>query len=87
MASLTTTGLFVFSLLCLKFPFFFKDITETKSLIQHLPTIIPTIYLLLFRETCQAAYRDIVQPETPETEDKRNYSVRWLEFGDILRFF
>lgn len=36
-----------------------------------------------YRETCQAAYRGIVQPET---EDKRIYSVAWLKDEDISRF-
>lgn len=39
--------------------------------------------LKTYRETCQAAYRGIVQPET---EDKRIYSVAWLKDDDITRF-
>lgn len=39
--------------------------------------------LKTYRETCQAAYRGIVQPET---EDKRIYSVAWLKDEDISRF-
>lgn len=39
--------------------------------------------LKCYRETCQAAYRGIVQPET---EDKRIYSVAWLKDEDISRF-
>lgn len=65
------------------------EITETKSLIQDLPNyseeLLKMVCALLktYRETCQAAYRGIVQPET---EDKRIYSVAWLKDEDICRF-
>lgn len=68
---------------------FVKEITETKSLIQDLPNysddLLKMVCSLLktYRETCQAAYRGIVQPET---EDKRIYSVAWLKDEDISRF-
>uniref|UniRef100_A0A182VZJ9 Exocyst complex component Sec8 n=1 Tax=Anopheles minimus TaxID=112268 RepID=A0A182VZJ9_9DIPT len=64
-------------------------IAETKKLIQDLPTysdeLLKMVCSLLktYRETCQAAYRGIVQPET---EDKRIYSVAWLKDDDITRF-
>lgn len=69
--------------------FFFSGITETKQLIQDLPDysedLLKMVCKLLktYRETCQAAYRGIVQPET---EDKRIYSVAWLKDDDITRF-
>lgn len=69
--------------------FLFTEITETKSLIQDLPNyseeLLKMVCSLLktYRETCQAAYRGIVQPET---EDKRIYSVAWLKDEDISRF-
>lgn len=65
------------------------EITETKGLIQDLPNysddLLKMVCSLLktYRETCQAAYRGIVQPET---EDKRIYSVAWLKDEDISRF-
>lgn len=64
-------------------------ITETRNLIQDLPDysedLLKMVCSLLktYRETCQAAYRGIVQPET---EDKRIYSVAWLKDDDITRF-
>lgn len=64
-------------------------IAETKQLIQDLPSfhedMLKNVCSLLktYRETCQAAYRGIVQPET---EDKRIYSVTWLKDEDISRF-
>ncbi|XP_059607567.1 exocyst complex component 4 [Phlebotomus argentipes] len=64
-------------------------IRETTNLIQDLPNysedLLKMICALLktYRETCQAAYRGIVQPET---EDKRIYSVAWLKDDDISRF-
>lgn len=64
-------------------------IVETKNLIQDLPLyhedLLKNVCALLkmYRETCQAAYRGIVQPET---EDKRIYSVAWLKDEDISRF-
>ncbi|XP_055602690.1 exocyst complex component 4 isoform X2 [Uranotaenia lowii] len=64
-------------------------ISETKKLIEDLPTysdeLLKMVCSLLktYRETCQAAYRGIVQPET---EDKRIYSVAWLKDDDIMRF-
>ncbi|XP_058056922.1 exocyst complex component 4 isoform X2 [Anopheles bellator] len=64
-------------------------IAETRKLIQDLPTysdeLLKMVCSLLktYRETCQAAYRGIVQPET---EDKRIYSVAWLKDDDITRF-
>lgn len=64
-------------------------IAETKQLIQDLPSfhedMLKNVCSLLktYRETCQAAYRGIVQPET---EDKRIYSVAWLKDDDISRF-
>ncbi|XP_070492130.1 exocyst complex component 4 [Chironomus tepperi] len=64
-------------------------IVETKQLIQDLPLyhedLLKNVCSLLktYRETCQAAYRGIVQPET---EDKRIYSVTWLKDDDISRF-
>lgn len=69
--------------------FILSEITETKSLIQDLPNysddLLKMVCSLLktYRETCQAAYRGIVQPET---EDKRIYSVAWLKDEDISRF-
>jgi exocyst complex component 4 len=36
-----------------------------------------------YRETCQAAYRGIVQPDA---EDKRVFSAAWLKDEDISRF-
>lgn len=68
---------------------FCLEITETKNLIQDLPNysddLLKMVCSLLktYRETCQAAYRGIVQPET---EDKRIYSVAWLKDEDISRF-
>lgn len=67
----------------------FLEITETKCLIQDLPNysddLLKMVCSLLktYRETCQAAYRGIVQPES---EDKRIYSVAWLKDEDISRF-
>lgn len=64
-------------------------IRETKNLIRDLPNyseeLLKAVCGLLksYRETCQAAYRGIVQPET---EDKRIYSVAWLKDDDISRF-
>jgi exocyst complex component 4 len=64
-------------------------IAETKQLIQDLPSfhddMLKNVCMLLktYRETCQNAYRGIVQPET---EDKRIYSVAWLKDEDISRF-
>lgn len=65
------------------------EITETKGLIRDLPDYSEELLkmacslLKTYRETCQAAYRGIVQPET---EDKRIYSVAWLKDEDISRF-
>lgn len=39
--------------------------------------------LRTYRETCQAAYRGIVQPDS---EDKRICSAAWLKDDDISRF-
>lgn len=64
-------------------------IAETKHLVEDLPSyhddLLKNVCALLktYRETCQAAYRGIVQPET---EDKRIYSVAWLKDEDISRF-
>ncbi|CRK99367.1 CLUMA_CG012653, isoform A [Clunio marinus] len=64
-------------------------IAETRNLIEDLPLyhddLLKMVCALLktYRETCQAAYRGIVQPET---EDKRIYSVAWLKDEDISRF-
>lgn len=64
-------------------------ISETRGLIQDLPSysdeLLKMVCSLLktYRETCQAAYRGIVQPET---EDKRIHSVTWLKDEDITRF-
>ncbi|KAL5273771.1 EXOC4 family protein [Megaselia abdita] len=66
-----------------------RRITETKTLIQDLPNysedLLKMVCALLktYRETCQAAYRGIVQPDS---EDKRIYSVAWLKDEDISRF-
>lgn len=66
-----------------------EGVTETRNLIQDLPDysedLLKMVCSLLktYRETCQAAYRGIVQPET---EDKRIYSVAWLKDDDITRF-
>lgn len=71
------------------FSFYRTGITETRNLIQDLPDhsedLLKMVCALLktYRETCQAAYRGIVQPET---EDKRIYSVAWLKDDDITRF-
>lgn len=64
-------------------------IRETKKLIHDLPhyseDLLKNVCSLLktYRETCQAAYRGIVQPDT---EDKRIQSVTWLADEDISRF-
>ncbi|XP_055903773.1 exocyst complex component 4 [Eupeodes corollae] len=66
-----------------------RRISETKNLIQDLPCfsedLLKMVCSLLktYRETCQAAYRSIVQPDS---EDKRIYSVAWLKDEDISRF-
>lgn len=66
-----------------------NKIRETKNLINELPhyseDLLKNVCSLLktYRETCQAAYRGIVQPET---EDKRIQSVTWLADEDISRF-
>lgn len=66
-----------------------NKITETRNLIQDLPDyseeLLKTVCSLLkaYRESCQVAYRGIVQPET---EDKRIFSVAWLKDEDISRF-
>lgn len=78
-----------FSVFVLLILLFSTEITETKNLIQDLPNysedLLKMVCSLLktYRETCQAAYRGIVQPET---EDKRIYSVAWLKDEDISRF-
>lgn len=64
-------------------------ITETKNLLHELPDysdeLLKHVCSLLktYRETCQAAYRGIVQPDA---EDKRIQSVTWLNDEDISRF-
>lgn len=74
---------------CSDIQYFPPEITETKGLIRDLPDyseeLLKMVCSLLktYRETCQAAYRGIVQPET---EDKRIYSVAWLKDEDISRF-
>ena len=66
-----------------------SEIRETKNLIKDLPNyseeLLKAVCALLksYRETCQAAYRGIVQPEA---EDKRIHSVEWLKDDDISRF-
>lgn len=66
-----------------------RQLAETKTLIQDLPhysdELLKMVCALLktYRETCQAAYRGIVQPDA---EDKRIYSVAWLKDDDINRF-
>ncbi|XP_055384400.1 exocyst complex component 4 isoform X2 [Condylostylus longicornis] len=66
-----------------------RQISETKRLIHDLPNysedLLKMVCSLLktYRETCQAAYRGIVQPDS---EDKRIYSVAWLKDDDINRF-
>nr|CAD7403523.1 unnamed protein product [Timema cristinae] len=66
-----------------------RCIQDLKELMQALPayaehflTIICNI-LCNYRETCQAAYRGIVQPDS---EDKRICSAAWLKDEDISRF-
>ncbi|CAG2059751.1 unnamed protein product, partial [Timema podura] len=66
-----------------------RCIQDLKELMQALPayaehflTIICNI-LRNYRETCQAAYRGIVQPDS---EDKRICSAAWLKDEDISRF-
>jgi len=49
---------------------------------EHFLSIICNI-LHNYRETCQAAYRGIVQPDS---EDKRICSAAWLKDEDISRF-
>ncbi|KAK7863550.1 hypothetical protein R5R35_011175 [Gryllus longicercus] len=49
---------------------------------EHFLSIICNI-LRSYRETCQAAYRGIVQPDS---EDKRICSAAWLKDEDISRF-
>lgn len=66
-----------------------RRLSETKSLIHDLPCyseeLLKMVCALLktYRETCQSAYRGIVQPDS---EDKRIYSVAWLKDDDISRF-
>lgn len=66
-----------------------SKITETKHLLSELPDysdeLLKNVCALLktYRETCQAAYRGIVQPDS---EDKRIQSVAWLADEDITRF-
>ncbi|XP_063222641.1 exocyst complex component 4 [Bacillus rossius redtenbacheri] len=64
-------------------------IQDLRQLMQALPayaehflSIICSI-LRNYRETCQAAYRGIVQPDS---EDKRVCSAAWLKDEDISRF-
>ncbi|XP_012254294.2 exocyst complex component 4 isoform X2 [Athalia rosae] len=64
-------------------------VSELRSLMTVLPlqgehfcTLALNI-LHNYRETCQAAYRGIVQPES---EDKRICSAAWLKDDDISRF-
>lgn len=49
---------------------------------EHLLAIVTTL-LRSYRETCQAAYRGKVQPES---EDKRIFSAAFLKDEDISRF-
>ena len=68
---------------------FFSGITDTKHLIHDLPDFSEELLIMVcgllktYRETCQNAYRGIVQQET---EDKRTRSVAWLNDVDITRF-
>lgn len=67
----------------------YSSIQELRDLMCHLPfysehflNLICSI-LVNYKETCQAAYRGIVQPES---EDKRIISATWAKDEDISRF-
>lgn len=66
-----------------------KCVAELRTLIialplqgEHFCTLALNV-LHNYRESCQAAYRGIVQPDS---EDKRICSAAWLKDDDISRF-
>jgi len=64
-------------------------IQDLRELMQALPAYAEHFLSIIcnilhnYRETCQAAYRGIVQPDS---EDKRICSAAWLKDEDISRF-
>lgn len=67
----------------------YQSLSELRDLMfalplhgEHFCTLALNI-LHNYRETCQAAYRGVVQPEA---EDKRICSAAWLNDEDISRF-
>ncbi|XP_049784437.1 exocyst complex component 4 isoform X1 [Schistocerca cancellata] len=64
-------------------------VQELRGLMQSLPVYSEHFLAIIcnivrgYRETCQAAYRGIVQPDS---EDKRICSAAWLRDEDISRF-
>jgi exocyst complex component 4 len=66
-----------------------RCIQDLRELMQALPAYAEHFLAIIcnilynYRETCQAAYRGIVQPES---EDKRICSAAWLKDEDISRF-
>ncbi|PNF38735.1 Exocyst complex component 4 [Cryptotermes secundus] len=66
-----------------------RCIQDLRELMQALPAYAEHFLSIIcnilhnYRETCQAAYRGIVQPES---EDKRICSAAWLKDEDISRF-
>ncbi|XP_069698515.1 exocyst complex component 4 isoform X1 [Periplaneta americana] len=66
-----------------------RCIQDLRELMQALPAYAEHFLSIIcnilhnYRETCQAAYRGIVQPDS---EDKRICSAAWLKDEDISRF-
>ncbi|XP_046385414.1 exocyst complex component 4 [Ischnura elegans] len=66
-----------------------KCIRDLQNLSYSLPTYAENFLGMMcsvlrsYRETCHAAYRSIVQPDS---EDKRVFSAAWLKDEDISRF-
>ncbi|XP_021936020.1 exocyst complex component 4 isoform X2 [Zootermopsis nevadensis] len=66
-----------------------RCIQDLRELMQALPVYAEHFLSIIcnilrnYRETCQAAYRGIVQPDS---EDKRICSAAWLKDEDISRF-
>ncbi|XP_071448510.1 exocyst complex component 4 [Hetaerina americana] len=66
-----------------------KCILDLQNLTHSLPTYAEHFLGMMcsvlrnYRETCHAAYRSIVQPDS---EDKRVFSAAWLKDEDISRF-
>jgi len=64
-------------------------LAELRQLMEALPQFSPNFLsmvcnmLLRYSETCQAAYRGLVQPDS---EDKRVISATWAKDEDIHRF-